>query len=131
EESLMNHLPLPLVLLLILTMACLPLEAAIAEGEKTSEVCYPKALAPGDTIAIVAPAGPMAPEEIERGAAALETLGFQVRRPKDPGREHRFFAGDDKLRAEELMDAFADNEVDAIFAARGGYGTMRLLDRLD
>jgi muramoyltetrapeptide carboxypeptidase len=122
---------LVLALVIALLGGGLPSSAALAEEEGVPVPIYPAALKQGDTIAIVAPAGPMSPEEVKRGAAVLGSLGFNVRLPGDLDRQHRFFAGDDKLRAEELMAAFADDEVDALFAARGGYGTMRLLDRLD
>ncbi|MEP7272898.1 MAG: LD-carboxypeptidase, partial [Acidobacteriota bacterium] len=58
-------------------------------------------------------------------------LGFRVRSEPDILDKERFTAGSDKRRTDELMRAFADREVKAIWAARGGYGVMRLLDRLD
>jgi muramoyltetrapeptide carboxypeptidase len=119
-------------LLALLVLSWLPGTSGIAEEKGSSNAAlYPAALKPGDAIAIVAPAGPMSAEEVERGAKKLESLGFKVRLPQDLDRQHRFFAGDDKLRAAELMAAFADDKVDAIFAARGGYGAMRILEALD
>jgi muramoyltetrapeptide carboxypeptidase len=115
-----------LMLVVISAGLCAP-----AGAEEAAAPIYPAALEEGDTIAIVAPAGPMSVEEVQRGARHLESLGFRVRLPENIDRQHRFFAGTDEVRGAELMAAFEDGEVDALFAARGGYGAMRILDSLD
>ncbi len=91
----------------------------------------PAALAPGDLVAVVAPSSNLKADYLERGIAELERLGFRVRVEPDILAKDRFTAGSDKRRTEELMRAFADKEVKAVWAARGGYGAMRLFDRLD
>lgn len=85
----------------------------------------------GDTIAFVAPAGPANAERVARARDRLEAMGFVVRVPADLCRRRGYLAGDDETRARELMDAFRDPQVAAVFPVRGGYGTTRLLDRLD
>lgn len=92
---------------------------------------YPRALKPGDTIALVAPAGPVNRERIELAISRLEEKGFRIKIYGDLYRSHGYLAGDDVTRASELMAAFADREVAAIFPARGGTGVMRILDMLD
>jgi muramoyltetrapeptide carboxypeptidase len=92
---------------------------------------WPKLLSPGDTIAFVAPAGELDRERIARAQERLEARGYKVRMRDDVFEREGYLAGSDKRRAEELMAAFLDPEVDAIFAGTGGYGTMRILDRLD
>lgn len=104
-----------------------PMNASAQE----QEILHPPALKPGDTIAFVAPASPMSRERIMRAKQRLEAKGFVVRAPESLFRRDGFLAGSDIVRAQELMDAFADPEVDAIVAARGGYGTPRILNLLD
>ncbi len=91
----------------------------------------PRALRKGDTIALVAPAGPVDRARLERGVAVYEKQGFQLKTYRDIYATHGYLAGDDDVRTKELMEAFADPEVAAIFPARGGTGVTRLLDRLD
>lgn len=92
---------------------------------------FPPALKPGDTIAIVMPAGKVDPERIERARRRLVQAGFAVRLPADLTRGHGYLAGADQVRAAELMAALADDGVQAVFPARGGYGVTRILPLLD
>lgn len=85
----------------------------------------------GDTVAIVAPASNLKSDYLARGVAELERLGFRVKYREDILDKARYTAGTDARRAEELMQAFTDPEVKAVWAARGGYGVMRVLERLD
>jgi muramoyltetrapeptide carboxypeptidase len=91
----------------------------------------PRALAPGDRVAVVAPASAFAPEELEAGLAELRRLGF------DPVHSGAVFARDDylagpaELRARDLLDAWTDPNVAAVVAARGGYGSVQLLPLLN
>lgn len=100
-------------------------------AESPSEVIRPRGLKPGDTIMFVAPAGSLIEERMTLAAERLRAMGFKVRVPKNLYRESGYLAGSDEQRAAELMQAFADPEVDAIFPGTGGYGVMRILDRLD
>jgi muramoyltetrapeptide carboxypeptidase len=95
------------------------------------EIIRPAALRPGDLIAVVAPASNLKGDYLARGVAELERLGFRVRSDAGILARDRYTAGPDARRARELMDAFADPEVKAVWAARGGYGVMRLFDLLD
>jgi muramoyltetrapeptide carboxypeptidase len=97
-----------------------------------SKFLKPARLSPGDTVGIVAPASPPPnPAAVDHAIAAVEKLGFQ---PK-PGRHLRlrqgFLAGGDRERAADLMAMFADKKVRAILCLRGGYGSARIVDRLD
>ncbi|MCS6815976.1 MAG: LD-carboxypeptidase [Acidobacteriota bacterium] len=91
----------------------------------------PPALRPGDVIGIVAPASDIKPERLMAGARELERLGFRVKFSPSIFAREMYLAGSDRRRAEELMAMFNDPEVRAIFAARGGYGSVRLLPYLD
>jgi muramoyltetrapeptide carboxypeptidase len=92
----------------------------------------PRHLSPGDTLGIVAPASaPPDPRAIDQGVAALEALGFKVKLASNVRRRHGYLAGDDRERAADLMRMFTDRKVSGILCVRGGYGTARLLPRLD
>jgi muramoyltetrapeptide carboxypeptidase len=98
---------------------------------QSAPVIKPPALRDGDAVAIVAPASNLKADYLARGVAELQRLGFQAR--YEPGilDKARYTAGDDDRRAAELMRAFADPEIKAVWAARGGYGSMRLFKLLD
>lgn len=91
----------------------------------------PIALKKGDAIGIVAPAGPISRERFDRALGRLRSRGFELKFYGDIYRSAGYLAGDDATRANELMAAFADPETAAVWCARGGYGVMRLLDRID
>lgn len=85
----------------------------------------------GDTIGIVAPSSPLQPEDIKKGIHFLKRLGFKIKLGNHLYKSNRFLAGSDENRAEDLMAFFADPSVQAIFAARGGQGSQRILPLLD
>jgi muramoyltetrapeptide carboxypeptidase len=91
----------------------------------------PPRLKPGDTIGIVAPAGPFDPEKFMKGKSVLESMGFQTVFEEGVFQKHGFLAGTDIQRADQVNRLFADPTVQAIFCARGGYGSMRILSLLD
>lgn len=91
----------------------------------------PAALKPGDTIAVVAPAAAIEREHLERGVNVLASMGYRVKVSERVLARSGILAGDDRERADELQDCFADPEVKAIFSARGGYGCGRLMPLLD
>src|SRR5262245_8450185 len=94
-------------------------------------IIKPRALRRGDTVAIVAPASNLKADYLARGVAELERIWFRIK--YEPGilSRDRYTAGSDQRRADELMKGFTDDEIDAVWAARGGYGSMRLLELLD
>ncbi len=92
---------------------------------------FPKALQPGDTIMFVAPAKYLNEGRVQLAKKRLEERGFKVRIPQNLFRKHGFLGGTDHERAAELMTAFSDPTVDAIFPGTGGYGTTRIVDKLD
>lgn len=89
----------------------------------------PAPLHAGDAVAVVAPAGPFDREGFEQGLAVLARR-YRPRHGEGLFSAERYLAGSDDRRLEELQRALFDPEVKAIFAARGGYGAMRLLPRL-
>ena len=91
----------------------------------------PRALKPGDSVAIVAPSGIPSEEALEHGVKFFESLGLKVKMGESVKRRFGYLAGSDEERALDLMRAWSDPEVGAIIAARGGYGAMRILPFLD
>ncbi len=95
----------------------------------------PPRVAPGHTIGVVAPAGPVKPERLRRGLACFGDtfrvrVGDSVTAPRIPGTPS-YLAAPDEVRAAELMAMLADPDVRGIVLARGGYGLMRILPALD
>ncbi len=91
----------------------------------------PKKLQHGSTISIVAPAGNVDKNKLQVGINYLEKLGYKVKLGKYLFNQNKYLAGTDEERAFDINQAFADIETDAIICARGGYGAIRLLDKLD
>ncbi|NCQ16991.1 MAG: LD-carboxypeptidase [Ignavibacteria bacterium CG_4_8_14_3_um_filter_37_9] len=92
----------------------------------------PKKLLKGDTIGIVSPAS--SPDDLSRinkGAAYFENLGYSVEVGKNVGKYYGYLAGSDEERIEDLHAMFANKNVKAIICVRGGYGSPRLLDKID
>ena len=90
----------------------------------------PQALHPGDPVAVIAPAGPFERPALEAGLAVIGER-YRVRYDERILSRHRYLAGDDDRRLAELTAALADPETMAVFCARGGYGVMRLLAKLE
>ena len=81
---------------------------------------------------VIAPASPFDPEAFTRGLDVLSgRLGLVPRLRPDVTARRAYLAGDDQRRLDEWREAVSDPEARAIFCARGGYGTMRLLPRID
>lgn len=89
------------------------------------------ALKKGDCIGAVAPASPFDREQFLAGANVLSDMGFTVAFGEDIFHREGYFAGTDAHRLAMLHDAFADPAIQAVWCVRGGYGSMRLLPRLD
>lgn len=106
------------------------------EAGKTSKanlilkmICPPY-LQKGDTVAITCPAKKL-PNGITDAVRLLESWGLKVLLGETVTASYNQFAGDDVLRTRDFQSLLDDDSVKAIFAARGGYGTIRIIDRLD
>lgn len=91
----------------------------------------PSPLKPGDTIAIIPTARAIEAEELAAGIALAESWGLKVRLGAGIGRKHFQQAGTAAERQDDLQAAIHDPAVRAIWCARGGYGTVHLMDGLD
>jgi len=91
----------------------------------------PPPVAPPDRIGVAALSGPVDPERLERGLAALEHLGFEPVPAANLGSRAGLFAGSDDERLAAFHGLAGDPSIRAIVFARGGYGVNRLLPRID
>jgi len=91
----------------------------------------PPRLRPGDLIGIISPAGPVDESELKPDLELLESSGFRIHVAPHVYDRHDYLAGDDEARLSDLHAMFRDRKIKAIFCARGGYGTLRLLDKID
>jgi muramoyltetrapeptide carboxypeptidase len=91
----------------------------------------PKILEVGDTIGIISPSSRPDPAFLEAGAAWLKGQGFQVILGQHVLDSRGYLAGRDADRAEDLQEMFLRDDVQAIWCAQGGYGSMRVLSLLD
>jgi len=92
----------------------------------------PPSLTPGSRIAVAAPASAaLAPADARAGLDALRARGLDVDESRARARPNGYLAGDDDTRAKELNALLVRDDVDAIFCLRGGYGLLRILDRID
>lgn len=95
-------------------------------------ILKPHPLKKGDVIGICAPSSSIdKADRLERGIRYLERLGYRVELGKNIFRRRGYLAGTDRQRADDLNGFFRDKKVRAIFTARGGYGSQRLLPLLD
>ena len=81
-------------------------------------------------IGVIAPAGP-ATLDTDKAIAWMRARGYSLRVYPGVYERDGYLAGSDEVRLTDLHAAFADSEVDGIICLRGGYGTPRLLDRID
>ncbi len=91
----------------------------------------PKKLQKGDTIAIVAPAKGIEKHFVEYAVKCIEENGFKAVVSKHCLGQHSYFSGTLKERSEDLQWAIDSDEVKAILCARGGYGCIQIIDRIN
>jgi muramoyltetrapeptide carboxypeptidase len=95
-------------------------------------IIKPKRLTKKDVIGIISPASsPDDPSLIEKGVAYLERLGYKINVGNYVGKYNGYLAGSDEYRLNDFHQMFRDKEVKAIICVRGGYGAVRLLDKID
>jgi muramoyltetrapeptide carboxypeptidase len=87
----------------------------------------PRALRPGDRIAVVSPASPFSREEFDRGVAELRALGYEPIWDESVFARDVFVSGSPATRAAAFLKAWLDPSIAALIAVRGGYGSVQLL----
>jgi muramoyltetrapeptide carboxypeptidase len=103
-------------------------------AQKSSEIISfrkPPYLKNGDIIGIIAPAGFITQEEIQPAIQVMQSWGYQIRIGDTIGKKDFTFGGTDDERLNDLQKMLDDPKVKAIMCARGGYGSVRIVDRLN
>lgn len=96
------------------------------------EKIRPQTLQKGDTIAIISPSGNVS--YVEKFAVAERYFlqkGYKVKIFPNAQNHNDYLAGEDNERLDDLMNAFSDSSIKAILTTRGGYGALRILDKID
>jgi len=92
----------------------------------------PRPLKPGDKIGIVAPGRKVSPQQMDQAISVFSDWQLNVvLSPNIFGHDHNYLAAKDEGRLSDFQNMIDDPEISAIVCARGGYGTTRILDRLD
>lgn len=91
----------------------------------------PAKLTQGDTVGVIALSSPLKMEQLPIKLELLERLGLRYKLGKTIAEFDGFLAGSDEERLADLHAMIADEEIQAIFCVRGGYGIGRLLDKID
>ena len=92
----------------------------------------PPNINPSQKVHIIAPSGALREwERFEQGLNIWRDRGYELTIPVDLSQPWGYLAGTDQQRCQQLIDAWNDPECVAIACARGGYGSMRLLEKLD
>lgn len=102
-----------------------------SSGRSLATLRKARALRPGDTIGIAAPASPIEEDVLEAGEQLIRALGFEPARGEGVTARYGYLAGDDARRAAELMALATDPDIHGILCARGGYGCHRMVSKLD
>jgi muramoyltetrapeptide carboxypeptidase len=92
---------------------------------------HPENLKKGDTIAIVSTARKVSSKELAPAMLFAKKMGLEVQLGITINAEKNQYAGDDALRAQDFQDLLDSPHIKAIWCARGGYGTIRMVDVLD
>jgi Uncharacterized proteins, homologs of microcin C7 resistance protein MccF len=128
-QSLSAGLALPLI------ARHLPGAAPAADGRATlvaDGYVHPKALKPGDTVGLITPATYVPdPDRLALAERTMKYFGLRMKMGKNAGKRMNDYRTSIEERLDDLHAMFRDKTVDAVFAIRGGYGSMHLLDRID
>jgi len=115
-----------------------PLAASIADLPGAGEIhdsgngiLVPPYLKKGDTIGITCPAGYITMEEIQPAIIKLQEWGFKPSIGSTVGKKDFTYGGTDEERLIDFQQQLDDKNIKAILCARGGYGAVRIIDKLD
>jgi muramoyltetrapeptide carboxypeptidase len=109
--------------------------ASATKGEWLMEpdkpVSIPPYLKKGDTVGICCPAGYITMEDIQPAILKLKEWGYNIKTGDTIGKRDFTFGGTDQERANDLQQMIDDKTIKAIMCARGGYGAVRIVDKID
>lgn len=107
-------------------------EQSSAVKKRFEKVIKPRALKPGDSVALLCPGGrPHNPAAINRAKVIVEEMGFKPIVGKNTLQFFGSMAGNDEQRLEDFSDAINDDSIAGIFCVTGGYGSLHLVDKID
>lgn len=92
---------------------------------------YPRILKRGDRVGLIAPAGPVKSATMDKVLKTVEDMGLVPVEGRSARAKEGFLAGNDFLRAADINSMFKDCTISGIFCLRGGYGSQRLIDKID
>jgi muramoyltetrapeptide carboxypeptidase len=101
------------------------------EDDSDKPIIIPNYLQPGDVIGITCPAGFITDKEIQSAVGQMQNWGFHIKVGDTVNKKDFTFGGTDEERAKDFQQMLDDNSVNAIMCARGGYGSIRIIDKLD
>jgi len=90
----------------------------------------PPYLKKGDEVAIISPSSSIDEDKLNKAAVFLEELGLKVRLGRNVLKQSGPFAGSDRERLDDLQEMTDDRRVKAVICSRGGYGMLRIIDRI-
>jgi muramoyltetrapeptide carboxypeptidase len=97
----------------------------------TTRKIQPAFLKPGDEVAIISPSSYIGEDLLIEAVAFLEKWGLKVRTGKNAAKRNGPFAGNDEERLNDLQEMTSDPDIKAVFCSRGGYGLLRIINRVD
>ncbi|MGC4038756.1 MAG: LD-carboxypeptidase [Chitinophagaceae bacterium] len=114
----------------LIAAASIPLVKSVVNDQNDIVSAIPPYLKKGDVIGITSPAGYITLEEIKPAMQVIERWGYKIKIGSTIGKRDFTFGGTDDERAADFQQMLDDSEVKAILSARGGYGSIRIVDRL-
>lgn len=114
-----------------ITLPALPGFTTSEASQQPIPPIIPPYLKPGDTIGITCPAGYIMYEDIKPAILQMESWGFKIKPGNTVGKRDFSFGGNDADRAQDMQEMLDDPTIKAIMCARGGYGSVRIVDQLD
>lgn len=115
----------------VLAAGLLPVSSKAVSSKPFSKETIPPYLKPGDMIGITSPAGYILREDIIPAATLMQQWGFKIRVGYTIGKKDYTFGGTDEERLNDMQLMLDDPQIKAIMCARGGYGSVRIIDRLN
>lgn len=114
-----------------ITASYLPALPKLPDGEDETLFVSPPALRSGDIIGITSPAGYIINQEIQSSVKKMESWGYKIKIGDTIDKRDFTFGGTDEERAKDLQQMLDDPKIKAIMCARGGYGAVRIIDKLN
>lgn len=113
-----------------LTASYLPILPKLPETDEPKFIS-PPVLKSGDIIGITAPAGYITHEEIQSAVKKMESWGYRIKIGNTIDKRDFTFGGTDEERTSDLQQMLDDPKIKAVMCARGGYGAIRIIDKLN